>query len=67
MVFFMSKVEFLNIAAFVVSTGGCLNAFAAGIRYFHAKKANRTIAPAVVLMIVALAFIYGSIVIVQIQ
>jgi hypothetical protein len=61
----MSKVEFLNIAAFVTSTSGCLNAFAAGIRYFHAKKANRTIAPALLLMIVALAFTYGSIAIVQ--
>lgn len=63
----MTKAEFLNSAAFIISTGGCLNAFAAGIMYFYAKRAGRTIAPAVLGMIIALACAYGAIAIVQIR
>ncbi len=63
----MTKAEFLNIAAFIISTGGCLNAFAAGIRYFHAKKVGRTIVPAVLGMIISLVCAYGAIVIVQMK
>jgi hypothetical protein len=65
--FFMNKAEFLNIAAFVIATSGCFNAFSAGIRYVHAKMARRTITPAVILVIISLVFIYGSIAIVQLH
>lgn len=63
----MSKAEFLNIIAVIISTGGFLNALAAGLRYFHARKVGRAITPAVILMTFSLACIYGSIAIVQIR
>jgi hypothetical protein len=61
----MSKVEFLNLVALIIAAGGTLNAFSAGIAYFYARQANKSIATAGILMIIALVCAFLPILIVQ--